>query len=153
MSKEKVTAICPICNEAKNVIKKGKRNNIQRFYCKKCKKVFQQTYKQIKYSTNEKTLLAVLVSILQAPKGARISETLGNVERILKNINDYRIIEHELPSIREIKCLNPRLLICENNTTISLYKLNSETWNQNSIVIKDGRIRPKNKIKSANDTE
>lgn len=143
MSKEKVTAICPICNESKDVIKKGTRNDIQRFYCKKCKKVFQQTYKQIKYSTNEKTLLALLVSILQAPKGTRVSETLENVKKILKNINNYRIIEHELPSMKEIKCLNPRLLICENSTTISLYKLNPETWSQNSIVIKDGRIRPK----------
>lgn len=141
MNEEKITAICPICHESKNVIKRGVRNNIQRFYCKKCNKMFQQTNKRIKYSINEKTLLALLVSMLQAQKGTRISETLEHVKNILANISDYRIIENELPSFKEIKCLNPRLLICENNKVISIYKLNPETWNQNSIIIKDGKIR------------
>lgn len=135
------TAICPYCQNSTHVKKHGVRNGIQRYFCNTCKRAFQLLKKRIKYSANEKTLLALLVSILQAEKGVPQDETLNHVNENLQNIDEYRILERELPSYDEIKCLNPRLLICESNKVITYYKLNPESWIKNSIKIKDGRIR------------
>ena len=57
---------CTKCNSS-NVIRKGRQNNRQRFFCKDCKKYFQleYTYKAYKSNTNDfiKSLLKESCSV------------------------------------------------------------------------------------------
>ena len=134
-------AICPHCHESKNVKRHGMRNGIQRYYCNNCKKAFQLTKKRIKYLTNKKTLLAILLGILNAEKGTPQKEVFDNIKEMIKNVGSYKLYERELPSFAEIACMNPRLLICENNNAIIYYKLNPESWSENRIIVRDSLRR------------
>ena len=51
---------CAECNSS-NVIKKGKQNNKQRFYCKDCKKYFQSDYTYQAYNSNTDSFIKSLL--------------------------------------------------------------------------------------------
>ena len=57
MALEKVSAMkCKNCNSS-NYVKKGIRNNKQRFYCKDCKRYFQSTYNYQAYKSETNNLI------------------------------------------------------------------------------------------------
>ena len=95
MKEEKSVSICPKCQKIDEVIKYGKRNNIQRYKCNRCKHVFPETRKRVKYPANEETLLALLVSLINSEKGNLTKTALKNVSDVLFQIEDYRLIEKQ----------------------------------------------------------
>ena len=145
MNKEKSVSICPKCQKIDKVIKYGKRNNIQRYKCNRCKHVFPETKKRIKYSANEKTLLALLVSLINSEKGNLTKTALKNVSVILSQIEDYRLIEKQPKKNDLIFCYKPRILICDNdNGDIVVFRIPDKEKPTNQINIID---EDSNKIK------
>lgn len=145
MEKEQNIVKCPFSESPHKVIKHGMRNGNQRYYCKECKKAFQPIKKRVKYSSNEKTLLALLISILQTEKGIDISDMIKSVNNILPNIDEYRILEFEASNFDQIQCYNPRLLIGQNKNTLVLYKMAPENWKNNKIILKNTLINRSSK--------
>lgn len=84
---------CTKCNFS-NSIRKGLRNNTQRFYCKDCKKSFQleYTYQAYKSTTND-----LIKSLLKEGRGVRSIGRILNVSsktvlsRMLKISNELKI--------------------------------------------------------------
>lgn len=113
MNKEKSITICPICHRIDKVIRYGKRNNIQRYRCNRCNCVFQEKKKRVKLSANEKTLLALLVSLINSEKGNLAKSAIKNVYNILNEIEDYRLVEKQCKNDKVIFCKNPCLLVCD----------------------------------------
>ncbi|WP_124981878.1 IS1 family transposase [Nonlabens xiamenensis] len=65
---------CKYCHQI-NTIKKGKRNNLQRYYCKECKRCFQNNYLYKAYQLNTNDLIK---SLLKEGCGIRsISRIIG----------------------------------------------------------------------------
>lgn len=83
---------CSYCNKL-NCIKKGKQNNIQRFYCKNCKKYFQSSYKYLAYQKNINELMK---SLLKEGCGVR------SISRIL-HISSKTVLSRMLKIANEIK--------------------------------------------------
>lgn len=83
---------CTKCNPP-NCIKKGLRNNKQRYYCKDCKKYFQTEYKYqaCKIETND-----FIVSLLKEGCGIR------GISRILK-ISKNTVLSRILKISKQIK--------------------------------------------------
>lgn len=144
MKKEQSIVKCPFSNSSHKIIKYGMRNGNQRYYCTVCKKAFQPIKKRVKYSANEKTLLALLISILKTEKGIHINDMIESVNSILPNIDKYRMIELEAPDFDQISCYNPRLLIGQNQNTLVLYKMTPENWKNNRIILKDTLLKRSN---------
>lgn len=131
----------PECQDPENVKKHAIRNGIQCYYCNGCKKAFQLTKKRVKYSASEKTLLSILVSVLQTEKGKDIKDMLKNVKNISEHIGEYRLIEREIPDYGEISCFSPRLLVGQSGNNITLYKITPENWKSKKRYFKDTRLR------------
>lgn len=51
---------CKYCHQT-NIIKKGRRNNLQRYYCKDCKKCFQNSYSYKAYHLETNNLIRSLL--------------------------------------------------------------------------------------------
>lgn len=82
---------CKRCNQTK-CIKKGKRNGVQRYYCKDCKKCFQESYSYNAYHNSIDVLLVSLLkescSVLGIARVLKISKNtvLSRMLRISKQI-------------------------------------------------------------------
>lgn len=83
---------CAKCNSP-NIIRKGLRNNKQRFYCKDCKKYFQSEYSYQAYKTETNTLI---VSLLKEGCGIR------GISRVLK-ISKNTVLSRMLKISKQIK--------------------------------------------------
>lgn len=143
-------SICPKCESIKDVIKHGKRNGIQRYKCKSCKCVFPEKRKRVKYLASEKTLLALLVSLMNSKRGSIIKDSLKNVPDFINKIDNYDFIERQSTNNNLIFCSNPRLLICENNFgDIILYRISDERTNKEIKIIDEGLVVPQYKIENA----
>lgn len=83
---------CTHCNSP-NFIRKGLRNNRQRFYCKDCKKSFQleYTYQVYKSTTNN-----LIISLLKEGCGIR------SISRIL-NVSNKTVLSIMLKISKQIK--------------------------------------------------
>lgn len=139
MQKEKTVSICPKCHTIENVIRHGVRNGIQRYKCKKCKHVFPAQRKRVKYSKNEKTLLAMIISLMNSKKGNLSIDAVKNVADILNNIDNYQLIERQSKNDNVIFCRNPRLLLCDNGLgTVTVYRISEERTNKEIKVIDEG---------------
>ena len=142
--------ICPKCHSIKSVIKHGKRNGIQRYKCKSCKCVFPEKRKRAKYFASEKTLLALLLSLINSKKGNIIKDSLKNVPDFLNKIENYNFKERQSTNNNLIFCSNPRLLICENNFgDIILYRISDERTNKEIKIIDEGLVIPQSEIENA----
>ena len=83
---------CTKCNSS-NYIKKGLRNNKQRFYCKDCKKYFQSSYS---YKAYKAEINSLLVSLLKEGCSVR------GISRVLK-ISKDTVLSRILKISKQIK--------------------------------------------------
>lgn len=138
MSKEESVSICPKCEKIDKLIKYGKRNNIQRYKCKRCNYVFPEKRKRVKYLAKEKTLLALLVSLMNSEKGNLAKTALKNVSDVLTQIENYQLVEKQSTKNDLIFCYNPRILVCDNgNGNIVIFRIPDREKSANQIKIID----------------
>ncbi|CCZ51556.1 unknown [Acinetobacter sp. CAG:196] len=138
MNKEKSVSICPKCQKVDKVIKHGQRNNIQRYKCKRCNHVFSEKRKRVKYTANEKVLLALLVSLINSERGNLAKTAIKNVSDVLQNIENYKLIEKQSRKNDLIFCYNPRILVCDNgNGNIVIFRIPDREKSSNQIKIID----------------
>ncbi|WP_298753795.1 IS1 family transposase [uncultured Psychroserpens sp.] len=83
---------CKYCHQI-NTIKKGKRNNFQRYYCKDCKRSFQNNYSYKAYSSETNDLIK---NLLKEGCGIR------SISRII-NISTKTVLSRMLKISNEIK--------------------------------------------------
>ena len=83
---------CKKCNLT-NTIKKGKRNNIQRYYCKNCNSSFQELYN---YRAYENSTNNFIIALLKESCGIR------GISRIL-NISKNTVLSRMLKISEQIK--------------------------------------------------
>lgn len=124
--REKIKKICPNC-KSDNVRGHGAPNGAQRYYCKDCKKTFSETYKRTKYSLKEQTILALLLSFMeniQNEDPLDIHKIIENIESHKNNVKNFRLEQNGYDKKNhKINCCKPKLLICEENNTITLYSI------------------------------
>ena len=123
---EKIKKICPKC-KSDNVRGHGTPNGVQRYYCKDCKKTFSETYKRTKYSLKEQNILALLLSFIeniQNEEPLDIHKIIENIESHKNNVKNFRIEQNGYDNKNhKINCCKPKLLICEENNTLTLYSI------------------------------
>ncbi|TJY34837.1 IS1 family transposase [Pontimicrobium aquaticum] len=83
---------CKYCHQA-NTIKKGKRNNLQRYYCKDCKGYFQNNYSYKAYNSKTNELIK---NLLKEGCGIR------SISRII-NISTKTVLSRMLKVSNQIK--------------------------------------------------
>lgn len=93
---------CKYCKELKT-LKKGKRNSIQRYYCKECKIHFQESYT---YKAYEGTTDTLLISLLKE------SCSVLGMARVLK-ISKNTVLSRMLKISKQIKIPHFNMLGCK----------------------------------------
>ena len=92
---------CKKCNLT-NTIKKGKRNNVQRYYCKNCNSSFQESYSYKAYESSTNTFV---VSLLKESCGVR---GISRILRISKNTVLSRMLkisnQIKIPHFTKLGC-------------------------------------------------
>lgn len=119
---------CPKCKK-ENYRRNGKRKDgEQRYFCKNCKKTYSKH--KTTYNRTEQRLLSMLINFLENDFDSL--DLKGHLEKSKKYIPGISKIE--LSTYREtkpygcrteyeVKCRNPRLLICGNKTGINVIKI------------------------------
>lgn len=83
---------CIKCTSS-NIIKKGRQNNKQRFYCKDCKRYFQSDYTYLSYNSNTNVFIKSLL---------KESCSVRGISRIL-NISKNTVLSRILKISKQIK--------------------------------------------------
>lgn len=83
---------CKYCKETK-ILKKGKRNNVQRYYCKECARYFQESYR---YNAYENTTNLLLIKLLKE------SCSVLGIARVL-NISKNTVLSRMLKISKQVK--------------------------------------------------
>lgn len=127
MTNEKVKHYC--CEEGCNTIKYGKRNNIQRYKCKVCGKVFSENHKNFKYERNTRRILSLLLNMLENnffnEKDLEKALQPNNkyyklIKKIQFNTNFIKFADEES---FQITCYKPKLLICQDDKNITFIQI------------------------------
>ncbi|WP_347923785.1 hypothetical protein [Pontimicrobium sp. SW4] len=111
---------CKYCGQI-NTIKKGKRNNTQRFYCKDCERYFQNDYTYKAYGSSINSLLKQL---LKEGCGVR------SISRML-SISCGTVLSRMLKISKQIKIPYFNKLGCKfevNEMFIKIANGNSQNW-------------------------
>lgn len=150
--RKKESVSCPHC-EHNNVKKNGHNNGAQRYLCNNCKKTFIKNAdkKRIKYNSKEKAFLSMLLDFLQP-----ISNENNSFKQIIKNLDEaysdssqFRFEQVELSNkTNEIQCYQPKVLICKENNTVTIYHFgirHSSISSHREIKIIDDDFNAKNK--------
>jgi len=127
---------CESTDFRRNGFRKNKitKERIQRYKCKQCGKT--QSKHSVTYAKTEKDMLSLLINFLEIDLNNLNDLGDLNLKEFLKNSKGYR---HEISNIvikapkevnpfgyrteYEVKCSNPRLLICGNKNSIKLIKI------------------------------
>jgi len=121
--------ICPKCG-SENTKKHGVISGTQRFKCKNCNKTFLETRKRIKYNSKEKAFLSMLWNFLNAAiqeQELDIHNTIENINENDESTNNFRLIQQTSLSESEIACYSPKLLICAEFNTVTMYRIHPRT--------------------------
>ncbi len=126
--KKKTDIICPFCGGNK-IIKHGKsRDNIQRYKCKNkdCGKTFLEIKKRTKYTSKEKALLSLLKNLLEPSEDGNltIKEAIKNIDENSIDIKKFNLVQRSVSDNNEIQCYGPKILICQEFDTITIYRFN-----------------------------
>lgn len=126
--KQKTDILCPFCGSNK-VIKYGtNRDDIQRYRCKNkdCGKTFLETKKRTKYNSKEKALLALLKNFLEPcdDSNLTIKEAIKNIDENSVDIQKFNLVQRTVADNNEIQCYGPKILICQEFDTITIYRFN-----------------------------
>lgn len=132
---------CPHCS-SDSTIKYGKQNNIQRYRCKECNKCFQIEKRRIYYTNTEKKYLSMLINFLrnESNEEIKIKEAITNIDGVLPELEKVRFKQLTTQNGALIFCYNPKLLICENNYNITLYRFPQKNTNDTNTKRYDIRI-------------
>ncbi len=130
-----------ICrHDDKQLVKKYgyAKNGTQRYFCKKCGKTFLERKERYGYSRLEKRFLSMLINFLQADKSGTITldNALMNIDNENPQISKFRFVQRIPEDSEAIFCYNPRILICEENNDIIIYRFETREPNRNSRSIK-----------------
>lgn len=145
MNKEnKNKLICPKCDST-NIIKHGKRGNVQRYRCKKCNYTFNDPLcNNNKYQRNTKRILSLLFNILEHDFFGE-----NDLENALHPTNKYykyaRKVEFNTRYVKDFKnkknleigCYKAKLLICQDDENITFIQIPPYVPPKNK---EDGRI-------------
>lgn len=124
---------CPKCMKETTVIKHGKRNGIQRYKCKGCGKTFNDpSIKKIKYERNTKRVLTLLLNLLEnnffceeyLDKAIQLTDKTKELAVKVK-FNTHFAQEYENKPTCKIGCSNPKLLICQDENSITFIQMPS----------------------------
>lgn len=158
---------CPVCGSTQT-IKHGRPNGMQKYKCQNesCDiKYFLEEKKRIRYSDREKKFLSMLLNFLRDKgyNGITIKEAVEKIDANFPEVSKFRlnhcIKKFNTPTTKPTKntrhflrdkskkavdesltCYNPRLLICEDDKNIILYRFQertSEDGESRKIVIID----------------
>jgi len=119
---------CSKCN-SKNFRKNGKRKDgEQRYFCKKCESTFSKH--KVTYTKTEKRLLSMLINFLENDSDdLTVKEHLEKSKEYISGISNISIATpeeikpYDARTEYEVKCKNPRLLICGDKNGIKLIKI------------------------------
>jgi len=106
-------------------INHGKQNGVQKFKCKKCGRYFLEKIRRKHYSRTEKKYLSMLIKFLKGSidkKRIEIKDVLEDIDEVLPELEKVQLIQKQIGEEDKIYCYNPRLLICENEHDIILYR-------------------------------
>lgn len=155
--KQKTDILCPFCGSDK-VIKYGtSRDNVQRYKCKNedCKRTFLETKKRIKYTSKEKALLSLLKNFLEPSddENITIKSAIKNINENSIDIRKFNLVQRSVSDNDEIQCYRPKILICEEFDTITIYRFNNRlsrncSSRTISIVDDDKNSKYKNVVKT-----
>lgn len=118
------TATCPQCKKMNAIGNGTRKDGKQRFLCKSCNHSFIETSSNNKYTRQDKRLLALLLSFLDAD----ISND-GDFNEVLKDLdtNNFKLKNIKVRTLPDyvtgIECHNPKLLICKSGDIIGLIKI------------------------------
>ena len=126
---QKHKTICPSCHSS-NTKKNGKRNGIQRYYCKNCEKTFIDE----RISLRHKKLLSMLWNFIKSDgsKNLTIKEAIKNIDTDIIDIDNFILKQRVSADPKTIFCYNPKLLICEDADEIVIYRIEKRDINEKS---------------------
>lgn len=158
--KKKVDILCPFCGSNK-VIKFGKsRDKIQRYRCKNedCKRTFLEIKKRTKYTSKEKALLSLLTNFLEPSNDENITikNAIKNIDESSIDIDKFNLIQRSISDNKDIQCYAPKILICQEFDTITIYRFNnrsSKNCSSRTISIVDDDKNSKYKINLKKDNK
>lgn len=129
--KEKQKTSC-IHRNPLNAIKYGFQNNKQKYKCRECGKFFLENKKE-SYSRTQKKYLSMLYYFLKAQedKEITIEEAIKNLDDNFPEISKFRLIQKVQSDSKKINCYNPRLLICEDDKNITIYRFAPRKLDEN----------------------
>jgi len=131
---------CFCKHDDKQLVKKYgyTKNGVQRYYCKKCGKTFLERKKKYGYSRLEKRFLSMLINFMQADRSGTITlgDALANIDIENPQISKFRFIQRIPEDSEAVFCYKPRILICEENNDIIIYRFEDREPNRNSRSIK-----------------
>lgn len=128
---------CPYCN-GENFKKNGIRGGIQRYRCKKdgCEKSF--SFKNtLKYEPHERAVLSFLLNVLENDfyDEASLKKALKpnkNYHKLIKMLSfDTRFADMIYDKTLQIRCYQPRLLICSDERNITFVKIPPADFRKN----------------------
>lgn len=148
---KKKTIFCAHDNPEK-IIKYGFQNGEQKYKCKNCGKYFFKN-KREGYTLKEKKFFSMLINFIRdsSEQGIDLQEAISNINSNIdiKEISKFRLYQRtSMPKYKRmqsnysdtISCYNPRLLICEDNKNIIMYRFPEraqEDGNSRRILIID----------------
>lgn len=119
---------CLYCGSAE-IIKHGKQNSKQRYFCKSCNKTFTQITTQ-KYQRNTRRILSFLYNLLEhnfynqtdLEKAFDLVEPYYKIARKIQ-FNTYYLKEYSKSRDFNVGCHNPKLLICMDEKEVTFIPL------------------------------
>lgn len=144
---------CPICEC--ETIKYGTRNNIQRYRCKNKNKphvFYDPNVERLEYQRNTKRILSLLLNMLENNffNSNDLEEALNpkkNFYKFARKIYfNTKYLNNKNKEKFEIKCSNPKLLICQDNQSITFIQIPPCDFNKlNNQIEHENYLNPLNK--------
>ena len=137
--KQKTDILCPFCGSDK-IIKHGKsRNGVQRYKCKNnaCKRTFLEKKKRTKYTSKEKALLSLLKNFLEPSDKSNltIKDAIRNIDESTIDVSKFNLVQRSVSNSNEVQCYGPKILICQEFDTVTIYRFNNRVHGSSSRTI------------------
>ena len=117
---------CHYCSSTE-IIKHGKKDGVQRYRCKECKKTFilESDKKRHRYTSKEKAFLSMLLKFIEPINDTNrdFKSIINNLDETSPNINNITL-EQKIVTGKELQCFQPKILICKDDNDIKIYRFN-----------------------------
>ncbi len=129
----------------KQIIKFGKSEGAQRYYCRKCGQTFSDNTKENSYERNTRKVVALLLNMLENDffNQKDLKEAIKLTDKYYEGIRKINFITKyaDKEGNFDITCYNPKLLICEDDKNISFIQIAPAKFSKDNqerhICIKD----------------